>query len=58
MKLDSEKQRETLLKLLGVVGIQTTFADVATAHADADKILDPIRNAEIEEPVPALQKVE
>lgn len=50
MKLDSEEQRDTLLQILGTVGITTNFADVADAHAGADKILDPIRNAEIEEP--------
>ncbi len=50
MKLDSEDQRQQLLELIGTVTLQVKVADIKTAEAQMDVILDPIRFAEIEVP--------
>ncbi len=50
MKLDSEEQREQLLQLLGTVTLQVTLGDAATLGPQVESILNPIRNAEIEQP--------
>ncbi len=50
MKLDSEAQREELLMLISLAGIQTTFGDIDEAKAMTERILAPIREAELEVP--------
>lgn len=48
MKLDSEQQREDLLELLSTVRAVVTPATIDAAKAEFDRILNPIREAEIE----------
>ncbi len=48
MKLDSEEQREDLLELLSTVRVSTTLGTIHETQAEADRIMDPIRNAGIE----------
>ena len=50
MKLDSKEQRTELLELLSNIAIQTKVGEVESMLAEANRILDPIRNAEIEKP--------
>ena len=48
MKLDSEEQRTQLLELLGTVVLQVRLGEADSLGPQADAILDPIRNAQIE----------
>lgn len=51
MKLDSEDQKKELLELLDLVPItNVTFGTIEEALKQINVILDPIRNAGIEEP--------
>ena len=50
MKLDSEQQRKELLELLAQVPLQVTIGNVEEQARAVTKLLDPIRNAELEEP--------
>ena len=50
MKLDSEEQREELLKLLGTIQFTVTAETVSEAQAKIESILAPIREAGIEAP--------
>ena len=49
MKLDSEAQREELLDLLSTVPWTVTIETIERAQAKMEEVLDPIRNAEIED---------
>lgn len=51
MKLDSEEQRETLLELLGEVTWQVTTNTIGATQVEMDRILSPIRDAELDETV-------
>ncbi len=48
MKLDNEAQRKDLLELLGTVRVMTTLGTAHETVAEAHRIMDPIRKAEIE----------
>lgn len=48
MKLDSEEQRADLLELLSTVRASVTPATIDAAKIEFDRILDPIRYAELE----------
>lgn len=48
MKLDSEEQREQLLELLGTVVLQVRLGEADSLGPQVEAILDPIRNAGIE----------
>lgn len=48
MKLDSEEQRKDLIEIISTVRISTTLGTVEETLAEANRILDPIRYAEIE----------
>ena len=52
MKLDSEEQREELLELLSHVVVKVTPASIDETKSEFDRIMDPIRDAEIEDAVP------
>ena len=49
MKLDSEQQKQELLQLLAQVPLQATIGNVEEQARAVTALLDPIRNAEIEE---------
>lgn len=57
MKLDSEKQRKELLEMLSVVPISTTIGECHKNVIEADRILDPIRTAEIERVVVPIESL-
>lgn len=54
MKLDSEEQRRDLLELLSTVRATVTPATIDAARAEFDRILDPIREAGIEDERPVV----
>ncbi len=52
MRLDSEAQREDLLEVISAVRVSTTLGTAHEIVAEANRIMDPIRNARIEVVVP------
>ncbi len=49
MKLDSEEQRQQLLELLAQVPLHTTIGNVEEQAKAVAVMLNPIRNAELED---------
>ena len=49
MKLDSEQQRSELIELLQNVPVNIPLKDLEQGPGIVQRVLDPIRNAEIEE---------
>jgi len=49
MKLDSEEQRKQLLELLSAIEVKVTFRTLDATKNTMLSIINPIRNAEIEQ---------
>jgi hypothetical protein len=58
MKLDSEEQREQLLKLLSTVTYTVTEATIDQAKAQIDSLFGAIRNAGIEMSIVPIEDLE
>ncbi len=52
MKLDSEEQRADLLEMLSTVRVTVTPGTYNEVGREFERIMGPIRDAEIEEPAP------